>query len=156
MPAVTRARRAYDRRSVVMDVEQEVVPRSANNLRSRSETPPPVVPALDVELLVYLESTLRDLRQNFDEDNPHGGFNIVFTGDFRQLEPIGQDTIFEDECFRQWNDFINCYMGRCLSRFRQGRPSPEDFDMINQRVIINGETLDTEACDEDINPSFRK
>jgi hypothetical protein len=48
MPAVTRARQAYDRRSVVMDVE-EVVPRSANNLRSRTETPPPVVPALDVE-----------------------------------------------------------------------------------------------------------
>jgi hypothetical protein len=115
-------------------------------------------------LLVYLESTLRDLRQNFDEDNPYGGFNIVFTGDFRQLEPIGQDTIFEDEYFRQWNDFINCYIelkgmfrfkediewGRCLSRFRQGRPSPEDFDMINQRVIINGETLDGDTIPANI------
>jgi hypothetical protein len=107
-------------------------------------------------LLVYLEKTLRDLRQNFDEDNLHGGFNIVFTGDFHQLAPVGQDATCEDECFRQWNDFINCYIelkgmfrfkediewGRCLSRFCQGHPSPEDFDVINQRVVINGATLD--------------
>jgi hypothetical protein len=107
-------------------------------------------------LLVYLEKTLRDLRQNFDEDNPCGGFNVVFAGDFHQLAPVGQNATYEDEHFRQWHDFINCYIelkgmfrfkediewGRCLSRFRQGRPSPEDFDMINQRVAINGATLD--------------
>jgi hypothetical protein len=73
-----------------------------------------------------------------------------------KLAPIGQDAMYEDECFRQWNDFINCYIelkgmfrfkedikwGRCLSQFCQGRPSPEDFDVINQRVVINGATLD--------------
>jgi hypothetical protein len=115
-------------------------------------------------LLVSLERTLRDLRQSFDEDSPYGGFHILFTGDFCQLAPVGQDTIFNDEYFRQWNDFINCYIelkgmfrfkedtewGNCLSRFRQGRPSPADFDMINQRVVINGMTSDGDTLPANI------
>jgi hypothetical protein len=50
MPVVTRARRAFERRSVVIDVE-EVVPGCSvnNNLRSRAEATPYVVPVLDVE-----------------------------------------------------------------------------------------------------------
>ena len=115
-------------------------------------------------LLVSLERNLRDLRQNFDEDSPYGGFNIVFTGDFRQLAPVGQDTIYNDEYFRQWNAFINCYIelkgmfrfkddiewGKCLSRFRQGYPSHDDFDIINRRVMINGKTLDGDTLPANI------
>jgi ATP phosphoribosyltransferase regulatory subunit HisZ len=51
MPVVTRARRAFERRSVVIDVE-ELVPSCSvnNNLRSRAvATPSYVVPVLDVE-----------------------------------------------------------------------------------------------------------
>jgi hypothetical protein len=107
-------------------------------------------------LLVSLERTPCDLRQTFDEDSPHGGFHIIFSGDFCQLSSVGQDAMFNDECLRQWNDFVNCCTelkgmfrfkedtewGKCLSRFRQGHPSPADFDMINQRVVINGKTPD--------------
>jgi hypothetical protein len=61
-------------------------------------------------LLVSLEITLRDPRQNFDEDSPHGGFHVTFSGDFCQLAPVGQDTVFNDECLQQWNAFISCYI----------------------------------------------
>jgi hypothetical protein len=101
-------------------------------------------------LLVSLERTLH-LRQNFDEASPHGGFHITFSGDFCQLAPVGQDTVFNDECLRQWSVFVNCCMelkgmlrfkedpewGNFLSRFCQGCPTHTDFDVINQRVAIN-------------------
>jgi hypothetical protein len=40
-------------------------------------------------LLVKLESTLRQLQQSYKDKHPHGGFDVVFCGDFCQLAPIG-------------------------------------------------------------------
>jgi hypothetical protein len=84
-------------------------------------------------LLVSLERTPSDLQQNFDEGSPHGGFHVTFGGDFCQLAPVGQDTVFNDECLQRWNVFIDRHMelkgmfrfkedpkwGNCLSRFCQ-------------------------------------
>jgi hypothetical protein len=53
MPVVTRARRAFERRSVVIDVEELVPGCSVNNLRSPAEATLSVVPAVNVEEAAY-------------------------------------------------------------------------------------------------------
>jgi hypothetical protein len=112
---------------------------------------------LPVPLLITLESTLRQLSQVLDEERPYGGFHIVFSGDFCQLNPIGKkNAIYGDLSLIQWHEYVNCYIelhgtyrfqqdpewGKCLARFRVGKPEPQDFRMINQRVVYNGVTLD--------------
>ena len=44
-----------------------------------------------------IDNNLRNLKQN--QTKPFGGINIVFSGDFRQLEPVGEKkTVYEQEC----------------------------------------------------------
>jgi hypothetical protein len=106
--------------------------------------------------LVNLESTLRQLQQSYEDEHPYGGLNIAFCGDFRQLAPIGQPTMCDDDTLRQWNEHVTSYVelkgmhrfkddpewGRVLNRFRNGSPSPGDFALINRRVVVNGTTRD--------------
>ena len=42
---------------------------------------------------------------------PYGGLDIIFSGDLRQLEPIGGDAypIYQVPCM-EFNDWINCYI----------------------------------------------
>jgi PIF1-like helicase len=80
----------------------------------------------------------------------YGGFNIVFAGDFRQLEPIDKtNSIYRNASSPYWSDAINSHVelkgqyrfmgdqewGETLSRFHKGEPLPSDFDKINQRVV---------------------
>jgi hypothetical protein len=107
-------------------------------------------------LLVKLESTLRQPRQSYEDEHPHGGFNVAFCGDFRQLAPIGQPTTCNDDALRQWNECVTSHAelkgmcrfkddpewGRVLNRFCNGSPSPGDFALIDRRVVVNGMTRD--------------
>ena len=63
-----------------------------------------------------IDNNLRILKQNHNK--PFGGINIVFSGDMRQLEPVGADKkpVYEQECpiFKKmlivllnWKDYID-------------------------------------------------
>ena len=45
-----------------------------------------------------IDNNLRNLKQN--QTKPFGGINIVFSGDMRQLEPVGENKkpVYEQEC----------------------------------------------------------
>jgi PIF1-like helicase len=79
----------------------------------------------------------------------YGGINIVFSGDFRQLEPVGQfkKPIYADSV-PEFTDWINCFIelngiwryksdlpwGNLLSRMRDGNMSNEDVAIINSQI----------------------
>ena len=85
-------------------------------------------------------------------NSKYGNLNIVFSGDFRQLEPVGEGTkaIYKSSCpeFVQW---INCFIemnglhrfsedpqwGKLLRRFRDGTVTREDIIRINSRVVAD-------------------
>ena len=79
-----------------------------------------------------------------------GGMPVIFSGDLRQLEPVGKykKPIYA-ECLPYFRDWVNCYIeldgihrfrhdpewGRILMRFRNGSATRSDIDMINSRVV---------------------
>jgi flagellar biosynthesis GTPase FlhF len=88
------------------------------------------------------------LKQNLQE--PFGGVHMIFSGDFRQLEPIGnsQLTLFSTNN-SELENWINCYIelngthrfsadpewGHILQRFRSGTVTVEDIDTINAQLL---------------------
>ena len=90
------------------------------------------------------------LKQEFTKK--YGGINIIFSGDFRQLEPVGSNPIYEEDCpyFVHW---VNCYIGvelngmhrfksdkhwGCLlMQMRDGKMTKEDIDFINMKIVNN-------------------
>lgn len=78
----------------------------------------------------------------------YGGFNVVFSGDFRQLKPVGGDSIYLKRR-PLWDNSLNTYVelngmhrfaedpewGQILQRFREGVPLPSDFKTINSRLL---------------------
>ena len=56
-----------------------------------------------------LDKKLRQLKQQLHER--YGGLNIIFSGDMRQLEPVGasKKPIYTENC-PEFNDWINCYV----------------------------------------------
>lgn len=97
--------------------------------------------------LIKIDRNLRELREM--ATSRFGKMNIVFAGDFRQLEPIAGDTLYEDATFIQWFDWINCMIelrgnwrflgdpefGKLMERFHDGQLTNEDFDLLDTRVV---------------------
>ena len=107
--------------------------------------------------LILLDRNLRKARENYREI--YGGINIVFAGDFSQLEPIiksnkkyGFDGPLYDARGRAkklWQNAINCYIelkgmhrfkddlewGYILRRLREGNPTKADLQEINKHVV---------------------
>ena len=95
-----------------------------------------------------IHSNLCKLKRNIGKS--YGGLNIVFSGDLRQLEPIGKynPPIYKDTCveFEHW---VNCFIemnglhrfkdnmawGLMLRRFRDGTVTKEDLQEINKHVV---------------------
>ena len=91
---------------------------------------------MSVTKLASLNRVLKKLRENYIE--LYGGINVIFCGDFRQLEPVGNSDLpiykvtgAEKQLF---HDAINCFLelkglhrfrddvrwGKVLMRFREG------------------------------------
>ena len=105
---------------------------------------------MSVKKLNKLNAVMQKLRENWRQ--AYGGLNIVFCGDFRQLEPVGQgeNALYEATGAdrRLWHDAINCFLelkglhrfkddprwGTVLMRFREGCPTKCDIDLVNSRV----------------------
>jgi PIF1-like helicase len=95
-----------------------------------------------------IDKHLRILKQQDKLD--YGGINIIFCGDFCQLEPVGNNKkpIYEENV-HQFKDKINCYIeldgtwrfkndpawGQLLSRIRDGTVSLEDIALINSKIV---------------------
>ena len=82
------------------------------------------------------------LRQLKDHDELFGGVHMVFTGDFRQLDPVAAQPLYKFGTFRS---MINCYVelkgkhryaddvewGEFLWKFRDGTITAEEIDEFN-------------------------
>jgi PIF1-like helicase len=95
-----------------------------------------------------LHRKIRQLKQCLHK--PYGGLNIIFSGDMRQLEPVGEfkKPVYTEECpeFKDWvNSFIELNRmhrfkddpewGLLLFRFRDGEVTEAGIDRINERVV---------------------
>jgi hypothetical protein len=120
---------------------------------------------IDIKLLRKLDGKLRDLRELSEF---YGGMNIVFVGDFRQLDPVNAIPIYKDLLSPEWMIAVNSYIellgmyrfaddivwGETLKRFRNGIPLSNDFHYINERVVgLNGYTQDGDPIPHDISYS---
>jgi len=98
---------------------------------------------------VKIYNNLQILGQN--QFKPYGGFNIVFCGDYSQLEPPGRSPIYKGERCYHFHDMINAFIeldgmhrfrddlpwGRRLMRFRAGKPELEDVRTINKNCLVS-------------------
>ena len=80
-----------------------------------------------------------------------GGLNIIFSGDFRQLEPVGRGKlpIYKDNNRPYFIDQVNCYIelngmyrfkrdvrwGKLLMRMWNGELTKEDVESINTKLV---------------------
>ena len=82
-----------------------------------------------------------------DHYGMYGGLNIVFAGDFSQLEPVNRDPMCKnDNHCAEFHGFLNCYIelngkwrfmkdpawGDKMSRVRKGEPTDDDICEINR------------------------
>jgi Helitron helicase-like domain at N-terminus/PIF1-like helicase len=95
-----------------------------------------------------MDSKTRKLKQQ--RDKKYGGIPVVvFSGDLRQLEPVGDKLpLYDEPGITIFENFINCYIelggihrfkfnpkwGEILLRFRDGDVTLEDIEIINSRI----------------------
>ena len=94
-----------------------------------------------------LDSRLRTLTRN--NYSTYGGLNLLFCGDFMQLEPVGGRPLYSrrfEDTF--WSNSINSYIeleglcrfrddrewGEILGRFRQNIHTPDDIAKVNEII----------------------
>ena len=101
------------------------------------------------EDFIQIDKCLRQLKQ--EPDSRYGGIDIVFSGDLRQLEPVGdgKKAIYMDNC-AQFKSWLNSYTelnglhrfkndpayGEFLMRLRNGRLTTEDIESINRDCVV--------------------
>ena len=85
-----------------------------------------------------------------------GGLNIIFSGDFRQLELVGRGKfpIYKDNCL-YFIDWVNCYIerngmhrfqkdvswGKLRTRMQNGELTKEDVEFINTKVVTGNNSI---------------
>ena len=88
----------------------------------------------------------------------YGGMNVVFAGDFSQLEPVGRDPIYYDgEYCAEFHGALNSYIeldgkwrfredakwGDIMARFREGKPTEDDIETTNRECHTDTKTPPT-------------
>ena len=84
------------------------------------------------------------------------GLNIIFSGDFQQLEPVGRGKlpIYKDNC-PYFIDWVNCYIelngmhrfkkdaswGKLFMRMQNGELTKEDVEFINTKVVTVNKSI---------------
>ncbi len=75
--------------------------------------------------------------------------NIVFAGDFSQLEPVNGEPLYSCLDFIPWHEWVNClielhgnhrfakdpFYGNVMSCFHNGTPTMKDTQTLNSRVV---------------------
>ena len=91
-----------------------------------------------------------------DINKKFGGLNIIFSGNFQQLEPVGRGKLpmYKDDC-PYIIDGVNCYIelngmhrfkkdvswGKLLMRLRNGKLTKEDVEFINTKVVTGNKSI---------------
>ena len=98
--------------------------------------------------LENLDQKLRDLMRR--NSSIFGGLNVLFCGDFRQLEPCSGDPLYSPKVVnKKWINSINCYVelhgmhrfsddmewGHILRRIRDDQHTSHDIDEINKCLL---------------------
>jgi hypothetical protein len=98
-------------------------------------------------LIHKLQAHLRSLSGSMNKH--YGGFNVVFAGDFYQLEPMKADPLFRTNC-AEFHQLINCFIElngqhqfkddpewrEILTRIRDGNCTVEDIQLNNRKCNI--------------------
>jgi hypothetical protein len=93
---------------------------------------------------VKLDKQLRTLKNQVHLK--YGGVHVLFAGDFRQLEPVQKEPIYNDQC-EQFTEWVNYYVeldgthrfkkdrayGNILIRLRNGEVTENDIRKINDQ-----------------------
>ena len=99
------------------------------------------------QVIIELDNKLRVLKERLDKK--FGGLHVVFAGDFRQLEPVGNNhkALYKDSC-AEFEVFLNTFIelvgmhrfkddpmwGMVLMRFRNGTVTVDDIEKVNGRL----------------------
>ena len=102
------------------------------------------------EDFALIHQRLQILKQNLQA--AYGGIHIIFAGDFRQLEPVGENKkpVYKENC-PEFKDWTNCFIklkgmhrfkddpehGKRILRFRDGEVQPKDIDHINKNQVTD-------------------
>jgi hypothetical protein len=108
----------------------------------------------DKHVLRTLHKNLSKLKQQLNAK--YGGINIVFSGDMRQMEPVGSNikALYRDDV-PEFKDWINCYFelggihrfkndpqwGAILLRMRNGTVTLADIRNINRHILARRHKL---------------
>ena len=96
------------------------------------------------KVIEKLNKNLRELKE--EPSLKFGGLDIVFSGDFSQLEPVNQKSLFKDRSLI-WDEWVHTYFelrtnhrfasdpdwGKRLERFCDVGHEPEDIKEINSK-----------------------
>ena len=101
-----------------------------------------------------MHKQLGKLKQEIDKK--FGGLDIIFSGDFQQLELVGRGKlpIYKDDC-PYFIDWVNCYIelngmhrfkkdmswGKLLMRMQNGELTKEDVEFINTKVVTGNKSI---------------
>ena len=86
---------------------------------------------------------------------PYGGLNVIFAGDYSQLEPIGCLPVYKVDEIPEFEGMVNTYIeldgkwrfkddpvwGKRLLRFREGEPTVDDILYINEHCLLGNRPL---------------
>jgi hypothetical protein len=81
----------------------------------------------------------------------YGKLNIVFAGDFSQLEPVGQKPLYDGQETPAFHHYMNTFIelsghhrfkddpewGHMMQRFCEGEQTDEDVQTINEKCIVS-------------------
>ena len=99
------------------------------------------------DVIIKLDRKHRELKEN--NGSLYGGMNVVFSGDFYQLEPVAGDPLYAFLDYWQWHNGIKCYLelqgshrftkdpkyGQIMARFCEGKATLHDLRTLNSRVV---------------------
>jgi hypothetical protein len=60
------------------------------------------------DIIMKLDERLREFREN--HLSKYGGMNIVFAGDFSQLEPVNGEPLYSCPDFIQWHEWVTYFL----------------------------------------------
>jgi hypothetical protein len=87
------------------------------------------------------------MKQTFEK---YGRLNIVFAGEFSQLEPIARTPLYEEQETPAFHHYINSFIelsghhgfkdntawGHMMQRYCEGEPTLEDVRIINEKCVV--------------------